>query len=124
MALLQKSIMMVVSLICIIKSDTECPNNTSFPATICPSSSQGCCEYQYSNNGYGCKMPIVGQSSGSYCCAPGPLLNASNTLPNVMILGDSVSIGFTSHVVANLSKQAMVQHSPWYTLYHHHILYI
>ena len=100
--------------IIIIKSDTVCPNNTTNPATICPSSTLGCCEYEYSNNGYGCSMPIIGQSSGTYCCAPGPLLNASSTLPNVMILGDSVSIGFTSHVVANLSKQAFVQHSPWY----------
>ena len=66
-------------------------------------------------------MPIIGQSSGTYCCAPGPLSNASNSLPNVMILGDSVSIGYTYHVVTNLSNQAFVQHSPWYTIYIHSV---
>jgi hypothetical protein len=34
-------------------------------------------------------------------------------LKNVIILGDSVSIGYTPHVAAHLSDKALVQHSPW-----------
>jgi hypothetical protein len=34
-------------------------------------------------------------------------------LKNVIILGDSVSIGYTPHVAAHLADKALVQHSPW-----------
>jgi hypothetical protein len=34
-------------------------------------------------------------------------------MPNVMILGDSVSIGYTPKVAAIMAQEALVQHSPW-----------
>lgn len=37
----------------------------------------------------------------------------STRLPNVIILGDSVSIGYTPKVAALMDGVAMVQHSPW-----------
>ncbi len=61
------------------------------------------------------RMPIFDNPTKTYCCLPGPELNASKTLPNKMILGDSVSIGYTPDVIKNLSSQTLVQHSPWDT---------
>ena len=62
--------------------------------------------YEYSNNGYGCSMPNmnVSEPNSTVCCAPGPYYPQSNDLYNVMILGDSVSIGYTYEVVTNLSS--------------------
>ena len=37
----------------------------------------------------------------------------SNTLQNVIWIGDSLSIGMTPVLAANLSARALVQHSPW-----------
>ena len=48
-------------------------------------------------------------------CKPGAHLPPSTSLPNVLIIGDSVSIGYTPPVAAHLVAQAFVQHSPWDT---------
>ena len=37
----------------------------------------------------------------------------STTQPNVMIIGDSVSIGYTPYVAKAMAAKAFVQHSPW-----------
>jgi hypothetical protein len=37
----------------------------------------------------------------------------SNTLPNCVILGDSVSIGYTARVTESLGGVCTVQHAPW-----------
>ena len=54
-------------------------------------------------------------SRGSSCRASqtGPYLPFSTTLKNVMIVGDSVSIGYTPKVAAVMAPKALVQHSPW-----------
>jgi hypothetical protein len=46
-------------------------------------------------------------------CKPGPPLPMSTTLKNVLVIGDSVSIGYTPYVAANISDIALVQHAPW-----------
>lgn len=46
-------------------------------------------------------------------CKPGPALPYSKTLKNVLVIGDSLSIGYTPLVAANLSDIALVQHAPW-----------
>lgn len=51
---------------------------------------------------------------GVEICKPGPPLNFSDTKPNVVILGDSVSIGYTPFVASQLGVNvAAVQHTPW-----------
>lgn len=37
----------------------------------------------------------------------------SSTLKNVLIIGDSLSIGYTPFVAADLADVALVQHAPW-----------
>ena len=46
-------------------------------------------------------------------CKPGPSAPASTTLKNVLIVGDSVSIGYTPYVAQELADVALVQHAPW-----------
>ena len=102
------------AIITLVVGNKVCPNTnpTKYNATICPDISPGCCENQYSGNGYGCYMPAVDVPGLNYCCLPGPLYPASSTQPNVMIMGDSVSNGYTPYVVTNTSSYAFVQHSP------------
>ena len=78
-----------------------CDNGTS----VCPSTST-CCHHQYSPSGWGCTV-------NSTCCLLGPAKPPSTTLPNCLVLGDSVSIGYTPHVIAHLSQDCLVQHTPW-----------
>eukprot|EP01064_Diplonema_japonicum_P012884 TRINITY_DN20230_c0_g1_i1.p1 TRINITY_DN20230_c0_g1~~TRINITY_DN20230_c0_g1_i1.p1 ORF type:complete len:332 (+),score=56.88 TRINITY_DN20230_c0_g1_i1:42-998(+) len=46
-------------------------------------------------------------------CKPGPSIPMSTTLPNIMILGDSVSIGYTPYVASIMKTEALIQHTPW-----------
>jgi hypothetical protein len=46
-------------------------------------------------------------------CKTGGPLPFSKTLKNVVILGDSVSIGYTPFVKTALKDVALLQHSPW-----------
>ena len=54
-----------------------------------------------------------GSVPGKATCKYGPPLDASATLKNVLIIGDSVSIGYTPFVASTLSEYALVQHAPW-----------
>jgi hypothetical protein len=45
-------------------------------------------------------------------CKPGILLPLSTTKKNVVIIGDSLSIGYTPDVAADLADIALVQHAP------------
>jgi hypothetical protein len=50
-------------------------------------------------------------SLGSYL--QGPPFPLSTTKKNVIIIGDSVSLGYTGSLAKNLSDIAIVQHAPW-----------
>lgn len=50
---------------------------------------------------------------GDQVCKTGPPEPLSTTLKNVLIIGDSVSIGYTPFVATELASVALVQHSPW-----------
>ena len=52
-------------------------------------------------------------TAGKQVCKQGAPLPFSSTLSNVLILGDSVSIGYTPYVADILADVALVQHSPW-----------
>ena len=52
-------------------------------------------------------------TTGDSVCKTGPPLPMSVSLKNVLIVGDSVSDGYTPFVSAQLAQVALVQHSPW-----------
>ena len=54
--------------------------------------------------------PVV---SGKCVCKPGPPLPASATLKNILVIGDSVSLGYTPAIAQLMSRTALVQHAPW-----------
>ena len=69
-----------------------------------------CCVEQYFGaSGCNVKLP----SGKTTCCAPGPPLNISTTLPNCLVIGDSVSDQYTPSVASLLKTKCQVQHSPW-----------
>jgi lysophospholipase L1-like esterase len=101
--------------------------------TACPAI-EDCCASQYSPTKFGCTVPIDnalfvasqgcgdglpsdGKLNTSVCCKPGPGLAPSSTLKNVLVIGDSVSIGYTTIASENIVKQlapiAQVQHGPF-----------
>ena len=50
---------------------------------------------------------------GKQVCKQGAPLPLSSTLPNILIVGDSVSIGYTPLIASYMGTEAFVQHSPW-----------
>jgi hypothetical protein len=93
-------------------------------ATSCPSGYQCCpsgstCSL-ISGSGYGATYTCTGGAAPagttSLCpCKPGVALPPSTTKKNVLVIGDSLSIGYTPPLAANLSDIALVQHAPWDT---------
>jgi len=61
----------------------------------------------------GTTKPPGAEGGGQEVCKSGGNLPFSTTLKNVIILGDSVSIGYTPHVYDHMKSIALVQHSPW-----------
>ena len=55
---------------------------------------------------------IAGKSLGKSICKPGPDHAPDTRRKNVLIIGDSVSIGYTPHVATALEELAFVQHAP------------
>ena len=84
-----------------------------------------CCKSQYSPSTFGCEVEIGNLSKVSagcgdglpagrtLCCKMGPGKEPSTTLKNVLVIGDSVSIGYVGGVTAQLAPKALVQHGPW-----------
>ena len=91
-------------------------------ATSCPSGYQCCpsgstCNL-ISGSGYSavytCDGGAAPQGTTSLCpCKPGAMAPPSATLKNVLVIGDSLSIGYTPPLAANLSDVAQVVHAPW-----------
>jgi len=50
---------------------------------------------------------------GLSVCKFGSPVSPSKTLPNVLVIGDSVSIGYTPPVAKHMAKVAQVVHSPF-----------
>lgn len=91
---------------CPYKDAVCCPNNQ----TCCPTGTTCVDSGSYATT---CKGAAANESIGLSVCKPGAALPFSNTLPNVLIIGDSVSIGYTPNVTAAMSQLALVQHSPY-----------
>jgi len=123
--------------ICPANSSTACPEGTVCcnqmfslsgygctppalgPNAVCcgPNSQSACPE------GYSC---VIVPPWSSYCeknnvsypstqvCTPGALYPANHsTLPSMIVIGDSVSIGYTPVVIELLNETIFVQHSPY-----------
>eukprot|EP00117_Sycon_ciliatum_P035470 scpid89431/ scgid26879/ len=81
--------------------DFTCDNGT----TLCPASASGCCNFT---------QPVQkGCVINGTCCRQGVLKPPSTTLPNCLILGDSVSDGYTPIVQQILNQTCQVQHTPY-----------
>jgi hypothetical protein len=93
--------------------------------TFCPAANS-CCAQPYSPSKFGCRASNsqnVSEGCGDsvaaeVCCKPGPGQPASTSLPNCLVIGDSVSIGYTDmggiqRVQSHLKGACQVQHGPW-----------
>jgi hypothetical protein len=59
----------------------------------------------------GCE--VMQPNGKTVCCSPGPALTVSTTLPNCLVIGDSVSDQYTPSVARLLNTTCLVQHAPW-----------
>lgn len=96
---------------CFFGSAVACPDGTNKGSS---------CEANVSvalvNASQGCGDGFPNNTT-TVCCKPGPSDLPSTTLPNVLVLGDSVSIHYTVQNVDNLTSRlagvAKVQHAPY-----------
>lgn len=93
---------------CPYENATCCPNKQ----TCCPAGTT--CQ---DTGGYNtvCVGARANETVGLSVCKSGAKNPFSTTLPNVLIIGDSVSIGYTPLVATAMAKIALVQHSPFDT---------
>ena len=91
---------------------TCCANNQ----TCCPGGSvcQDTGDYGTACRAAAGRPPLpLSERVGKSVCKSGAALPPSKTLPNVLIVGDSVSIGYTPYVAKLMEHVALVQHSPY-----------
>ena len=63
---------------------------------------------------YDCVSPLGASLGTSRCsCKPGAPLPPSPTLKNLLVIGDSISLGYTPFLAAALADIAVIQHAPW-----------
>ena len=89
----------------------SCGDYTACPAgTKCVNSGSG---WQVVSSCVSTSDPSAPAVPGVQVCKQGAPLPMAAGKKNVLILGDSVSIGYTPFVNAALADVALVQHSPW-----------
>jgi len=105
---------------CLLPNAVCCSNNqTCCPqGTTCPSKS----DFEAPDGDLlsNCTDNAGNQLRQNPLCKPGPALDFSTEMPNCVILGDSISIGYTPFVAAWMTNDTVqhkcaVQHSPWDT---------
>lgn len=84
----------------------DCPAQPGLGHSACPLNAT-CCVEQY----FGASGCIF--AGTTKCCSPGPPLELSTTLPNCLVIGDSVSVQYTGAVGTLLNASCQVQHAPW-----------
>ena len=67
------------------------------------------------NEIFNCTVKKAKFADGVCTCKPGVPLPVSATKKNVLIIGDSLTIGYTPYVNTALADIAVVQHAPWDT---------
>ena len=79
----------------------------------CPATAK-CCKTPYAadKQGVGCcdTSPNPNREPG---CKAGPPRALATDRPNVVVIGDSVSMGYTPWVQKHLGERVLVQHAPW-----------
>lgn len=76
-------------------------------------SSKGCVDTQGTvADSYGCGPSQGTNCSMSYVCHPGPLPFDAKGSPVVMVMGDSVSLGWTPQLKALISSTSFTVHTP------------
>jgi hypothetical protein len=93
------------------------------PAAVCCANNYTACPGGHTCNDTGHGPMVVtdclpaagatGAVAGKQVCKQGAQRPFSTTRPNVLVVGDSVSIGYTPYVAEALAAEALVQHSPW-----------
>ena len=96
---------------CCPYENAVCCNNNM---TCCPAGST-CEVHRWQSTCIGAPTKPVDLTVGQPVCKSGAPLPFSKSLPNVLIIGDSVSIGYTPKIAAHMAPIALVQHSPWDT---------
>jgi hypothetical protein len=86
-------------------STHQCGNTPTFCAN-----ESTCCESEYSPTKYGCRNLLPNESN---CCKPGPSMEPLASLPNCLVIGDSVSIGYTPIAAKILESVCQLQHGPF-----------
>jgi hypothetical protein len=91
-----------------------CPEGTT-----CKSTGQysGTCEKKDDGHNWSPQQqapppPGLATAGAPQVCTPGALDPPSTTMPTAIVIGDSVSIGYTPHVIEMLQGKVQVQHSP------------
>ena len=118
--------LVLLALVGVAESKAYCNSSLS----MCPRP-EDCCASAYSPSHFGCTVDVgdlPARSAGcgdglgpanatSVCCKMGPEKPPHATKKNVLVIGDSVSIGYTTlatkNVEALLFDVAQVQHGPW-----------
>ena len=91
---------------CCPYENAVCCNNNM---TCCPAGST-CEVHGWQSTCVGAPAPLT---VGQPVCKTGAPLPFSKMLPNILIIGDSVSIGYTPKIASHMAPIALVQHSPW-----------
>ena len=92
---------------------------TGDPIVSCCPASYTCVQTSMSKSTCVPPTPSLPNQSAIQVCTPGPRYNPKNStmnpnkLPSGIIIGDSVSIGYTPFLIDDLSKSFFLQHSPW-----------
>lgn len=118
-------------------NETRCPAGATCTPNGFSASGMGCCPWPNAvacASGYMCCpegtvcVPISGSGysttyncsaasttvTTSKCpCKPGPPLPPSSSLKNILVIGDSISIGYVPSLVSAFASVALVQHAPW-----------
>ena len=87
-----------------------------YEKAVCCPNGQTCCPADHICNDTGTYLTQCVPSGGGAgtpglsVCKPGAAGAPSKTLPNVLIIGDSVSIGYTPMVAAHMSKVPALEH--------------
>jgi len=99
---------------CPYADGVSCGNYTCCPkGTACSNTGSGWAVTSSCVDVQGNIAPPGSVGGGLQVCKTGGPLPLSLTKPNVIILGDSVSIGYYPKVAALMADNALVQHSPW-----------
>ena len=85
-----------------------CPNKQ----TCCPKGTTCSDKGSYATT---CVGAPANETTGLSVCKPGAANPLSTTKKNILIIGDSVSIGYTPYVAQHMASVADVQHSPFDT---------